>query len=145
MSEPLEYTIAERRICWPTPDATCLNGGCIWCDESPFRTLTTIERYARKAGVLPHRGHGEDDALHAYQYGLRRDFFNRVETRTSRENLAAYAETVGVEALRKMAEGMPGSAHGRKRDELLAWLLRYRRAVLDESFRTTWHASRVVG
>jgi len=134
MDETLQYTIEERRICWPNPDATCLHGGCMWCNDHPFRKLSTIERFARRAGTLPHRGRGEEDAQHAFQYGLRHAFFN-VDTRTSRENVTAYAEGVGVLALKTMADGMPGGTHGRKRDEVLAWLLRYRRGVLDESFR----------
>lgn len=139
----LVYTIDERRICWPKPDATCLHGGCSWCDDNPFRNLTSIERYCRTAGVLPHRGKGEQEAMDAYNYGLRNEFFNR-DTRTSRENLLAYGESVGVQALKKMAEGMPGGTHGKKKDEVLAWLMLYRRSVLDESFRRTWRASQVI-
>ena len=135
----LRYTIEERRICWPNPDATCLNGGCIWCDTHPFRKLSTIERYARKAGVLQHRGTGSDDAVHAYRYGQLHNFFN-VQTRTSRENLAAYGETVGADALKKMAEGMPGGTHARKKEDVLTWLLAHRRWMLDESFRRTHQA-----
>jgi hypothetical protein len=134
----LVYTIDERRICWPDPDATCLNGGCGWCNTYPFRKLSTIERYAARAGVLPHRGNGEDDAVVALRYGSNNDFFN-VETRTSKDNLRAYTATVGAEALRKMAEGMGGvgGAHGKKREVMVEWLMRYRRDVLDESFRKT--------
>jgi hypothetical protein len=138
-----EYVIEERRICWPDPDATCLHGGCGWCNCEPFRKLSSIQRFAMKAGVLPHRGRGEEDAWKAYQYGLRNEFFN-VETRTSRERLAAWAETVGVQAIKAMAEGMPGGTHGRKKDEVLAWAMRHRRDVLDESFRRTWRASQVI-
>lgn len=62
--------ITKRRICWPTPDATCLEGGCIHCDESPFRTLRKIRAYAETAGTLPNRGIGEQSALAAYEWGL---------------------------------------------------------------------------
>jgi len=137
MTETPRYTIGERRICWPNPDATCLHGGCGYCNYSPFRSLAQIDRYARRAGVLPHRGKGYEDARKALQYGLANQFFN-VETRTSRENLLAYVETVGVLALKAMAEGMPGSTHGRKREDVAAWLMRHRRAVLDESFKRTY-------
>lgn len=68
--------ITRRRICWPDPDATCLNGGCWHCNTQPFRSLNTIRRWASKAGVLPHRAVGEDDALAAYEYGLSNGFFN---------------------------------------------------------------------
>jgi hypothetical protein len=130
----LRYVIGERRICWPNPDATCLNGGCSYCNDHPFRTLASIERYARKAGVLPHRGNGEDDALHAFQYGYSNQFFN-AETRASKEDVTAYAESVGSLALRELADGMPGGTHGKSKQQVLPWLLRYRRDVLDESFR----------
>jgi len=133
----LTYTIDERRICWPDPDATCLNGGCGWCNTYPFRKITTISRYARKAGILPHRGNGEDDAMHALQYGVRHEFFN-VETRTAKDNLLAYVDTVQVLALKAMADGMPGTTHGKTRAELVPWLLRHRRMTLDESFRKTY-------
>jgi hypothetical protein len=140
MSE-LTYQIGERRICWPNPDATCLHGGCMYCDGHPFRKLSTIERYARRVGVLPHRGKGEDDALHAYRYGLSHDFFN-VETRASKEDVTAYAESLGALALRGLADGMPGGTHGKTRAQVLPWLLRHRRALLDESFRLS---QRVLG
>lgn len=136
MTEALTYRIAERRICWPNPDATCLHGGCSWCNDHPFRKLSTIERYARGAGVLPHRGRGEEDALKAYRYGLDHEFFN-VETRASREDVAAFGESVGVLALKGMAQGMPEGTHARRKADILTWVLRHRRDVLDESFRAT--------
>jgi len=71
-----EAVITKRRICWPDPDATCLQGGCGYCNLSPYRSLTTIRAYARTAGVLRHRGRGQEDALSAFNYGLQHDFFN---------------------------------------------------------------------
>lgn len=71
-----DATITKRRICWPDPDATCLEGGCIHCNANTFRSLTTIERYARRAGVVQNRGEGEKDAWDAYQWGLRHGFAN---------------------------------------------------------------------
>lgn len=68
--------IVRRRICWPNPDATCLNGGCGYCNDSRFRSLNTIERFAKTAGVLPHRGIGDDDAWTAYTWGLSHHFCN---------------------------------------------------------------------
>ena len=70
-------TVLQRRICWPDPDATCLEGGCIYCDDHPWRNYTTIEAYARRAGVVPNRGIGEKDAWSAWVYGLAHNFFNR--------------------------------------------------------------------
>lgn len=72
--------ISQRRICWPNPDATCLEGGCIHCNEHPFRTLGSIMRYAWRAGTLPQRAQGEKEAWDAYRYGYNGNFYN-AETR----------------------------------------------------------------
>lgn len=61
--------ITERRICWPDPDATCLEGGCIYCNEHPFRSVKTILRWAEGAGVLRNRAIGEKPALDAFFWG----------------------------------------------------------------------------
>lgn len=42
----------QRRICWPNPDAVCLQGGCLYCDYYPFRDVDTIRRYADRRGLL---------------------------------------------------------------------------------------------
>ncbi len=68
--------ISRRRICWPDPDATCLEGGCGYCNLNRFRSLRTIEKYARKAGILPNRGLGEKEASEAFRIGLKNHFFN---------------------------------------------------------------------
>jgi hypothetical protein len=67
-------TISRRRICWPDPDATCLEGGCIHCNSNRFRYLATIERYAREAGILPNRGIGEKHAEEALTWGIQHGF-----------------------------------------------------------------------
>jgi hypothetical protein len=139
------YVIDARKICWPNPDATCLHGGCGYCDsDGRWKTLAQIERYARKAGVLPHRGRGEQDALAAFRYGLNNEFFRRPSLRTSRERLEEWVETVGVLALKKMADGMPGGTHARKRADVAAWLLRYRRDTLEESYLATARGKHLV-
>jgi hypothetical protein len=61
--------VEERRICWPSPDATCLEGGCGYCNDSPFRKVSTIENYAKRAGIVPNRGIGEKQAIDAFRYG----------------------------------------------------------------------------
>lgn len=68
--------ISQRRICWPKPDATCLHGGCIYCNGHPYRSVSSIRAYAESAGVLPHRGIGEQEGLSAYLVGLEHDFYN---------------------------------------------------------------------
>jgi hypothetical protein len=71
----------QRRICWPNPDATCLEGGCLYCNDYPFRNRSEIEKYVGSAGVLPNRGIGEQPAERAWYTGLRNKFFGRVQTR----------------------------------------------------------------
>lgn len=63
----------ERRICWPDPDATCLEGGCLYCDEHPFRSFAEIRRYVESVGMVP-SGTGKKLALVAWHDGLANDF-----------------------------------------------------------------------
>ena len=74
MSEYRGY--AKRRICWPTPDATCLHGGCGYCNDQPFKSLNVIRKYARQAGTVHHRGGRQVDAMQAYNEGLQAGFYN---------------------------------------------------------------------
>lgn len=74
--------ITHRRICWPNPDATCLNGGCSHCNGHLFIAVQVIRNYAEQAGVLPHRASGEEDAMKAFRYGELRGW-NNAETRSS--------------------------------------------------------------
>lgn len=61
------------RICWPNPDATCLQGGCAHCQDEPPRARSTIENYAKTAGQVPNRsGNGTVDAWQAWLYGEQR-------------------------------------------------------------------------
>lgn len=61
-----------RRICWPNPDATCLEGGCGYCRDHRPRSVRTIRRYAREVGQIHHRcAVGPFDALAAFDYGER--------------------------------------------------------------------------
>lgn len=126
MSE-VTYTIGERRICWPQPTDSCLNGSCGHCNEKPFRTLTSIEEYARAQ---------DKAAIASYEYGLANHFF-LVETRASKPDLVSYVDSIGVLALKEMATGMVGGTHGKSRAMIVAYVLRHRRDVLDESFRLT--------
>lgn len=64
--------IIKRCICWPHPDATCLQGGCSYCNEYRLRAVTVIRRYAENAGMIPHRAQGEQLAIKAFNYGLQR-------------------------------------------------------------------------
>lgn len=82
MAETEIVQVQQRKICWPDPDATCLEGGCIHCDTGPWKNYGTIANYARRAGVVPNRGFGEQDAWAAWQYGLEHEFFHRPPRRT---------------------------------------------------------------
>lgn len=66
----------RRRICWPNPDATCLHGGCGYCNDNRLRLLDSIEKYAKKARPVYHRGGQVVDAYQAYKEGLRAHFYN---------------------------------------------------------------------
>lgn len=61
--------ITSRRICWPDPDATCLEGGCIHCNGHRMRSVNVIRRYAERAGVLRNRAVGEKPAIEAFRWG----------------------------------------------------------------------------
>src|SRR4051794_35089413 len=78
------HLVWQRRICWPDPDATCLDGGCGWCDQGKWIDLVTIERFAHRAGVLQNRGAGEKEAVQAYNYGLSHSWFRRTSFRRIR-------------------------------------------------------------
>lgn len=48
-----------RRICWPNPDATCMEGGCIHCEDQPFVSGAKIAVYVDMNPTLAHRGNGK--------------------------------------------------------------------------------------
>ena len=127
MTEELRYQIGERRICWPNPTDLCLTGACNQCNRHPFRGLGAIKSLAQALGKVP---------LAEYQYGLENNFFS-TETRASKQDLEAYVNSIGVLALKEMATGMVGGTHGKSRAAVVAYVLRHRRDVLDESFRLT--------
>lgn len=65
--------MSARNICWPNPDATCLQGGCIHCTDGPKISEESIAEYARNLSELPNRCGGETtDAWLAYLEGLTR-------------------------------------------------------------------------
>ena len=56
------------KICWPNPDATCLEGGCVHCQDGKEKSVEQVERWAAKAGQVSDRyGGGTKDALTAFQ------------------------------------------------------------------------------
>lgn len=77
MERTRQRHITRRRICWPEPDATCLEGGCGYCNLSRFRSVNTIRRYAQKAGEVPNRyGDTVKQAIDAFNWGQRHNFAN---------------------------------------------------------------------
>jgi len=56
------------KICWPDPDATCLEGGCIHCQDGEEKTAEQIRRWAARAGQVKDRCGGKTrDALEAFE------------------------------------------------------------------------------
>lgn len=55
----------KRRICWPEFDVVCLQGGCLWCNDNEFRTITTIRE------AIPE---DRDDLWDAFNEGRNHDW-----------------------------------------------------------------------
>ena len=71
----------ERRICWPLFDKVCLEGGCSYCNDHPFRKVSTIRNAIRRSRSIE-RTVGHQIRLEgALDYGLRHNFHN-AETRS---------------------------------------------------------------
>lgn len=67
----------QRRICWPDPDATCLEGGCGYCNDHPFRSISSIQDYAVTVVNVRNRGDLKIvSALQAFTTGYRAGFYN---------------------------------------------------------------------
>lgn len=69
----------QLKICWPNPDATCLEGGCTYCPDGEWVNVTDVAAYAREIGDLQHRGGQVVDAYAAFAYGQRTNWFNQVK------------------------------------------------------------------
>jgi hypothetical protein len=60
----------RRRICWPSPDATCLEGGCLYCNDHPYRSVATIRAWAQQTPTIRNRGDRQTrSAMEAFQWG----------------------------------------------------------------------------
>ena len=59
--------ITARRICWPQFDRVCLIGGCIYCNDHPYRTLTVIRK------MIPD---WDEERYQAFYEGKEHDFYN---------------------------------------------------------------------
>jgi hypothetical protein len=83
----------QRKICWPKPDATCLEGGCIHCDSGAWKNLRTIENYAYRVGIVQNRGSGQQAATRAWRNGVTNGFFGRPRLRLIKVRRRANAST----------------------------------------------------
>jgi len=53
-------------ICWPDPDATCLEGGCVHCEAGEDVPEPVVAAWASQAGQVRNRCGGRtQDALQA--------------------------------------------------------------------------------
>jgi hypothetical protein len=59
--------ITSRRICWPTPDTVCLEGGCMYCNQHRYIPISWIRNYAARTSA---------EHLAAFAYGVEHNFFN---------------------------------------------------------------------
>lgn len=73
----------QIKICWPDPDATCLEGGCTHCEsDGEWVSVTTLKQWAYAAGDLAQRGNTtKKPADAAFRYGAETGWFNMVKRR----------------------------------------------------------------
>lgn len=65
----MTYTgIKKRRICWPNPDAVCLQGGCSYCNDEEYQPLYIIWKCAQTNNL-------EED----YKIGRENDWYGRID------------------------------------------------------------------
>jgi hypothetical protein len=72
MVETQIVQVSQRRICWPDPDWCCLEGGCGYCNDGPFKNVGQIARYAREVGVREYpeaEGGGTRDYWASFVWG----------------------------------------------------------------------------
>jgi hypothetical protein len=43
--------VKQRRICWPDFDELCLMGGCIHCNDNPYRGLLAVSHEAHRRNL----------------------------------------------------------------------------------------------
>ena len=74
MAEEVTTTVLQwqRRICWPEPDAVCLEGGCVHCNDAPFRPVDELLDDARTR----QRDEGGKDLVAAFWWGYQRHWPN---------------------------------------------------------------------
>lgn len=53
-----KYVGRKRWICWPDPDAVCLEGGCGHCVDHELVALSRVAAYARAHGLVEHFVYG---------------------------------------------------------------------------------------
>lgn len=88
----------EIRLCWPNPDAICLEGGCIHCAEGPdsrWVPLDDVHAYANGSGNAARDRHGRWQSLwNAFSYGLAHDWFNLPKRKLNVRRARAWSGTL---------------------------------------------------
>lgn len=74
----MSKAVEQRRICWPDFDATCLEGGCHYCNGNRFRNVSSIEQAVKAGkGHARNRGNGTAADLEwSLRYGRRHNWHN---------------------------------------------------------------------
>ena len=70
--------VEQRRICWPSFDCTCLEGGCSYCNTYRFRDVAGILRAVKRGSGRPvNRGNGKPgDLMWSFRFGERHGWNN---------------------------------------------------------------------
>lgn len=63
----------RRKICWPNPDATCLEGGCSWCEiDGEIKTEKQLVEYINNVVEVQNRGNSNYvNSKEALEWGIR--------------------------------------------------------------------------
>lgn len=71
----------QLKICWPDPDATCLEGGCIHCESGgTWVDVKVLKQWASDASALAQRGVStRKSARDAFQYGAQSGWWNMLK------------------------------------------------------------------
>lgn len=71
----------QLKICWPNPDATCLEGGCIHCEsDGMWVDVAVLKQWASTASDLAQRGVDTPKSAHdAFRYGAQSGWWNMLK------------------------------------------------------------------
>lgn len=70
----------QRRICWPSFDLTCLEGGCGYCNGHRFRNVESIRKAVERGQASNWNrctpAAPDDSPMRSFDYGRRRAWGN---------------------------------------------------------------------